>query len=274
MNMPNAQDNIFDDYAAVPSAEALAAVAAAAGGEGHEFYKLTVGSHALRLLPRKRGQTTDVPWVPRCVRWLRYGNVKVSVPDRRALLDDPDAVCPVSMLIETFRASGEAAYLAIAEEAKPKYSFVGAVVPCPGNAPIDPHSIAGAIRLIEIGPGAYRAILKLFNDPMLQGNTLYHPQAGFPIAITRTGEGLKTEYDVQAYAHLRGYIGGSRESAIEAVKALPDLDKLAAVPTVEYCQGIVDEFMAAISSAPAAQTRNAGAAMADASRAAGLAFKR
>lgn len=271
-------DAIFDDYAATATAEGLANVGANAGGESRDFYKLTAGTHALRLLPRKRGQTTDVPWVPRAVRWLRYGNTKLSVPDRRALLDDPEAVCPVTQLVEMFRASGEAAYIAIAEEAKPKYSFVGAVLPCPNNAPIDARSIGAAIRLIEIGGGVYRDILKTFNDPMLMGHTLYHPKDGFPLAITRTGEGMKTEYNVQAYPHLRGFIGGSRESAIEAVKALPDLDKLAAVPSVEHCQRLVDEFMAAISTAASqpqgAGTRNAGTAMAAAAVGAGMNFQR
>lgn len=268
-------DSIFADYTSEPTAEAMDSLGPGGGGK-LDFYKFTVGAHALRLLPRMKGQSTDLPWVPRAVRWLRYGNLKMSIPDRRALLNDPEAACPVSDMLASFLASGEPAYVAIAEDAKPKYSYVGAVLPCPGNTPIRPENVAASMRLIEIGPGVYRDILKVFKDPMLNGNTLYHPANGFPIAINRAGEGMNTEYTVTAYAHLRGYIGGSRESALEAVKSLPDLDKLAAVPSVEFCQKLCDEFLASLAkaAAPGPAAPNAGTAMAAASRAAGLPFAR
>lgn len=273
--MVDHNDSAFDEYVTTPTAEDMDALGG--GGGKLDFYKFTVGSHALRLLPRAKGQSTDIPWVARVVRWLRYGNFKVSVPDRRLLLNDPEAACPVSDLLAQFTASGEPAYMAIAEDAKPKYSYVGAAIPCPGNAPIEPRNIEGAMRLVEIGSGVYREILKAFKDPMLQGSTLYHPVNGFPIAIERTGEGMNTEYSVKTYVNLRGYIGGSRESALEAVKHLPDLDKVAAPPSVEFCQKLCDEFVASLAKAAGnggGQRPNAGAAMADVARAAGLPFNR
>lgn len=269
-------DNVFDDYTTVPTAEGLDAVGAAAGGDRPDFHKLETGANTFRLLPRKKGQSNDTPWVLRAVRWLRHGNVQLSVPDRRTILNDESAPCPVSELVESFRASGDPGYLKIAEEAKTKFSFVGAVVPCPGNRPIDPERIAAAVKMIEIGPGVYRDIVALFKNPMAKGNVLYHPVMGFPIDIVKTGSGKDTKYTLVSYAHLQGYVGGSRESALAAVKALPDLDAMAEVPSVEYCQKLCDAFLAKIAQAPApgGTTVNAGTAMQAAATQAGMAMPR
>lgn len=281
----NPNDDLLSLYAPV-TPEALAATGAESSAD---FYKLVSGPNYIRFLPRRTGESSTSPWVRRGQHWMRADkNAKaVGAADCMKVAHGPDVDCPACSYAEQLLAvpPTEPTYAtcqAIAAEMAPKTSFIAAGIVY--DAPtlnqrraeyVDPANASAAIKLVEVGAGVRRKLDQLVSEG-LAGGDFYDPRSGFVVCITKTGSGMQTEYTVSPVKSLAGYAGGTVDSAVAVLKALPSLDKVCPAPTAASIEAelatLRDKLAQGGGGSRGGGTRNAGDAAAEMARASGTRF--
>lgn len=149
------------------------------------FFVLQPGKNRIRILPPPPGSSHV---------WWKTGRHYEVGPDSRSFVCpaalDRNALCPIHQEIERLKASGDEDDRALAARMDVTIRYLYNVV--------DLDHPEFGIQTASFPVVVHRAIRALIEDEDGEYGDITDPYEGYDLIITRTGEGLKTRYDVRA----------------------------------------------------------------------------
>lgn len=152
---------------------------------GTDFMKLQAGKNQVRFLPPRAGQTPYVRGFQHFVKIPGASDVSFMCPARMA-----KAACPACAKAKALEATGNGADRERAFEWRPSARFFANV--------IDRREPELGPKVLGFGKKIFESLVGLRNDAD-EGFDFSDPtEAGRDIVITKSGEGLKTRYELRA----------------------------------------------------------------------------
>jgi len=182
------------------------------------YHKLAVGKNRLRILPPRVGQPK--PYVMTFQHFFELPGMKdkVSFNCPRKMANMP---CPVCRKADALRNTGNQRDYEAAGNLIPKLRVYANV--------IDRNDEEAGVKILPFGKTVYDALVELRRDESAGGN-YSDPIKGFDVTITRKGTGrTDTEYVVLCARESTPL--GDTQQINEWIEAMPDLARLARVPT-------------------------------------------
>lgn len=235
-NQPtDANADIFSMFGDFTEAGAQAAKAAAERNPtGVNWGKINPGSNLLRILPPKPGR--DNPLAPRWTHYLRGGEKIRQVPCIQAHRGQR---CPICEDAAHMDGSEDAAEREEGKELRVQSTHLVAAVDM--NAPIDPENPAASVKVYELKRGVVKDIAGFRTNPRSGGN-YSHPFEGFPLEITKEGQGMQTRYSALPCAAQKGPIHPDEGVMRAILSTFPDVFALTRLPTLDEVEAIRQEW--------------------------------
>lgn len=146
-----------------------------------ELHPLKKGENKLRLMPPTK-EGAD---------WAREAAYHHNLVEKRALLclkETYGQACPVCEQVEALRSTRDSKDRELAKEYSAKFR-------CFVNALILDGEGKGEVKVVPLTWGIYKELLTYFSNE--EYGDITDPEGGSNILITKTGEGLQTEYDLK-----------------------------------------------------------------------------
>jgi hypothetical protein len=247
--------SLFNAY----STDALAADKAAAERDGSGVRNLTMskldpGAYDFRFLPPPVGQTS--PFLIRHTHFVKGGEKVRAVPCARLGKGERCLVCEE---VERLEATGNATDAKVAADMDANFSVQAVVLDL--ALPFNPAAPTAQLAVLEFKKTVHTALMGIRAN-VRGGGDFTHPVTGFPIAVTKSGAGMNTDYKVGAsMAAPRGLLAPTEAAAVAILQNAPDIFAVKYMTDDEVNTILAEAGMGGEPSAPPARGAGGAGAM-------------